>query len=390
MTSSHLPRTADAVVIGGGALGTSICYRLAASGLRTVLVERKGLASGCTGTTVALVNASSKGPPAHYTELNLRSAQLYRSLSEELGADIGFEGRGNMGIVAETQEELEEVRRVAMAQSEVPGLRVEALDSGQAREMLPALSPHVVGATFCAADGCVNSFRLTLAHAAAAQRHGAQIVTGATVTDIPVRASRVTGVVTDLGPISAPVVAMAAGIHTPALAEKAGLRIPAMAKRGQIVTTEPLPPLLPIPVGQLRQVAWGSVIIGSIYENAGYTRDTEVPTLASLASRALRIFPALAGVRAIRFWSGLRPWPADGLSIIGRAPGVEGLYVAVTHSGITLAPVIGIALSELVVDGSARIVDISHYSLDRFDSSDPPGEDFDAFWKANRERLSRV
>ena len=390
MTSSHLPRTADAVVIGGGALGTSICYRLAASGLRTVLLERKGLASGCTGTTVALVNASSKGPPAHYTERNLRSAQLYRSLSEELGADIGYEGRGNMGIVAETQDEMEEARRAAETQSEVPGLRVEALDSRQAREMLPALAPHVVGATFCAADGCVNSFRLTLAQAAAARRHGARIVTGATVTDIQVSGSRVTGVVTDLGPVSAPVVAMAAGIHTPALAEKAGLRIPAMAKRGQIVTTEPLPPMLPIPVGQLRQVAWGSVIIGSTYENAGYTRGTEVPTLASLANRALRIFPALAGVRVMRFWSGLRPWPADGLSIIGRTPGVEGLYVAVTHSGITLSPVVGIALSELVTDGSARIVDLSPYSPARFDSADPPGEDFDAFWEANREGLSHV
>ena len=390
MNSSHLPRTADAVVIGGGALGTSICYRLAASGLSTVLLERKGLASGCTGTTVALVNASSKGPPAHYTELNLRSTQLYRSLPEELGADIGFEGRGNIGIVAETQDEMEEAHRVAKTQSEVSGLTVEVLDSGQARELIPALSPHIFGATFCAADGCVNSFRLTLAQAAAARRHGAQIVTGATVTAIRVKGSRVTGVITDVGPVSAPVVAMAAGIHTPALAETAGLRIPAMAKRGQIVTTEPLPPMLPIPVGQLRQVAWGSVIIGSTYENAGYTRDTEVPTLASLASRALRLFPPLAGARAMRFWSGLRPWPADGLSIIGGAPGLEGLYVAVTHSGITLSPVVGIALSQLVVDGSARIVDISPYSPARFDSADPPGEDFEAFWKENSGSLSRV
>ena len=378
------------MVIGGGALGTSICYRLAASGLSTVLLERKGLASGCTGTTVALVNASSKGPPAHYTELNLRSAQLYRSLPEELGADIGFEGRGNIGIVAETQDEMEEAHRVAKAQSEVPGLTVEVLDSGQARELIPALSPHVLGATFCAADGCVNSFRLTLAQAEAARRHGAQIVTGATVTAIRVEGSRVTGVITDIGPVSAPVVAMAAGIHTPSLAETAGLRIPAMAKRGQIVTTEPLPPMLPIPVGQLRQVAWGSVIIGSTYENAGYTRDTEVPTLASLASRALRLFPPLARARAMRFWSGLRPWPADGLSIIGGTPGLEGLYVAVTHSGITLSPVVGIALSELVVDGSAGIVDISPYSPARFDSADPPGEDFEAFWKENSGSLSRV
>ena len=77
---SRFPKAADAVVIGGGALGTSICLRLARAGLRTVLCERKGLAAGCTGTTVALVNASSKGPPAHYTSFNLRSAQLYRDL----------------------------------------------------------------------------------------------------------------------------------------------------------------------------------------------------------------------------------------------------------------------------------------------------------------------
>ena len=390
MTPGRPPRSADAVVVGGGALGTSICYRLAAAGLTTLLLERRGLASGCTGTTVALVNASTKGPPAHYTALNLRSAQLYRSLSAELEADIGFEDVGNIGVVAETDGELDEARRQAEVRSRVPGLRVEVLDPVQAREMVPSLSPHIVGATYSASDGCVNSFKLALAHTAAAQRHGAKVLTGISVKRILLDGSRVSGVDTDIGPIASPVVAVAAGIHTPHLMESVGVRIPAMAKRGQIITTEPLAPMLPMPVGQLRQMPWGSVLIGTTYEDAGYTRDTEVPTLARMAERALRLFPALRGAGAMRFWSGLRPWPADGLSIIGAVPGMDGLYVAVTHSGITLSPVIGIALSQLITGSGASVVDISPFSPARFGSDDGSCEEFDLFWHRNRRDLARV
>lgn len=391
-TAAALPRTADAVVIGGGSLGTSICHRLAKAGLSTVLIERRGLASGCTGTTVALVNASSKGPPAHYTALNFRSTQLYRELAGELGADIGFQGNGNMPLVAETEEEMAEARRLAALRNEVPGLNIEALDAKAAREIVPALSPDIAGALYCAQDGCVDSFKLVTAQAAAARAHGAHIAIGATVTGILTEHGRISGVVTDRGPISTPTIVIAAGIHTPAIGEMAGVRIPVMAKRGQIVTTEPLPPMFPIPVGQLRQMAWSSVIIGTTYEDAGYTRATETLTLAALAGRAVRVFPGLAGASAMRFWAGLRPWPADGISILGQTA-LDGLYAAATHSGITLAPVVGIAMAELISDGQASVVDLVPFSPTRFDSPQTPGapgEDFCAFWEANRRGLARV
>ncbi len=388
-TGDDLPRTADAVVVGGGALGTSICLRLARAGLRAVLIERRGLASGCTGTTVALVNASAKGPP-HYTELNLLSARLYRDLADDLGADIGFRGGGNMTVVAETEGEMAEARRTAEVQSRVPGLEVEALDARRAREIVPALSPAIAGALYSAADGCVNPFALALAQAAAAKRAGARIALGTRAVSVLASGGAVRGVATDRGDVSAPVVVLAAGIHTPALAETAGARVPVTAKRGQIVTTEPLEPTLPIPVGGLRQVAWGSVIIGSTYEDVGYTRSTEVPTLAGLTARALRIVPALRQAHAVRFWAGLRPWPADGLSIVGAVPGADGLYAAATHSGITLAPVIGIALAELVAGDAARTVDLAPYSPARFDPSAGPGAEFEGFWAANRGDLARV
>ncbi len=381
------------MVIGGGALGTSICFRLARAGLSVSLLERKGLAAGCTGTTVALVNASTKDATPQYTALNLRSVQLYRQLSEELDAEIGFEASGNMPVLAETEGEMEEARLLAARQNQVPGMHVQTLDADRTRELAPALSEGIVGALYSAQDGCVDSFRLTLAQAAAARRHGARISLGTKVTGIDIDSGTITGVVTDSGTIATRTVVIAAGIHTPALGEMAGVTFPVFAKRGQIVTTEPLPRMLPMPVSQMRQMPSGSVIIGTTYEDAGYTRATHLPTLAALAGRAMRLLPALGGARAMRFWAGLRPWPVDGISILGQASGVDGLYVAVTHSGITLAPVVGIAISELITQGRARVVDLAPFSPARFElpnSSGPPGEDFAAFWRANKEDLSRV
>jgi glycine/D-amino acid oxidase-like deaminating enzyme len=402
--TAELPRIADAVVVGGGALGTSICFRLARAGLSTVLLERNGLAAGCTGTTVALVNASAKDATPEYTALNLRSVQLYRHLSEELDADIGFDGSGNMPVVAETGGELEAARRLAARQNRVPGMHVETLDAGQTREMVPGISEGIVGALYSAQDGCVDSFRLALAQAAAASRDGAHIAVGTRVTGIVVHKGAITEVVTDRGTVATRNVVIAAGIHTPALGEMAGVSFPVMAKRGQIVTTEPLPYFLPMPVSQMRQMPGGPVIIGTTYEDVGYTRATHLPTLAALAGRAMRLFPALrGGARAMRFWAGLRPWPADGISILGQAPGVTGLYVAATHSGITLAPVVGIAMSELITEGRARVIDLAPFSPARFSSSEPPhmagvgaasegaaGEDFRTFWRTNRGDLGRV
>lgn len=384
------PKTADAVVIGGGALGTSICFRLARAGLSVVLLERKGLAAGCTGTTVALVNASAKDATPQYTALNLRSVQLYRHLSEELDADIGFETSGNIPVVAETEGEMETARLLAARQNLVPGMHVQTLNADQTRELAPALSEGIVGALYSAQDGCVDSFRLTLAQATAAKRLGARIVVGTRVTGIRVQKGTITGVVTDKGTIATQTVVVAAGIHTPAMGEMAGVTFPVFAKRGQIVTTEPFPQTLPMPVSQMRQMPSGSVIIGTTYEDAGYTRATHLPTLAALAGRAMRLLPALRGAMAMRFWAGLRPWPADGISILGQAAGVDGLYVAATHSGITLAPVVGIAMSELITQGRARVVDLAPFSPARFSSSKPPGEDFSAFWRVNKGDLNRV
>ena len=213
------------------------------------------------------------------------------------------------------------------------------------------------------------------------------------MTGIDVQRGTIKGVVTDKGTIATRSVVVAAGIHTPAIGEMAGVSFPVMAKRGQIVTTEPLPQLLPLPVSQMRQMPSGSVIIGTTYENTGYTRATHLPTLAALAGRAMRLLPGLRSARAMRFWAGLRPWPADGISILGQATGVDGLYVAATHSGITLAPVVGIAMSELITQGLARVVDLTPFSPARFESpisSGPPVEDFSAFWRANKEDLNRV
>ena len=379
------------MVIGGGAMGTSITYRLAKAGVGVVLVDKKGVASGCTGTSVALVNASSKSPD-YYTELSMESARMYRSLAQELEEEIDFEGRGNMPIVVESPDGLAAAQWLVDQQNKVPGMRMELLGPEDARTLEPSLAPHIAGAVYCSLDGCVNNLNLAMGQARAAQRAGAKIQTYTRVTDLRLERGRIKGVVTDKGTVEADVVICAAGIHTPAIGEMAGVTIPVVASRGQMVTTEVLPRTVGIPVGSLRQTAWGSVLIGGTDEFVGYSRDTDYEPVARNTARALRLFPDLRRARAIRFWAGLRPWPVDGLPVLGPVPEVAGLYVAATHSGITLAPVVGRLMAELVTTGRTSIP-IEQYGISRFTHyrrHAVPMDGFHRFWAEHRDSIWMV
>ena len=352
------------------------------------MLEKKGLASGCTGTSVALVNASSKSPD-YYTELSMESARMYRSLESELGEGVDFEGRGNISLVVENSQGMDDARWLVNEQNRVPGMRLELLGPEEARRLAPALGPGIAGAVYCELDGCVNNLKLAAAQARAAARLGAIVQPYTKVTGLTRKNGSIAGVVTDRGPIATDAVICAAGIHTPAIGALADVTIPVLACHGQIVSTEAVPRFLEVPTGPLRQTAWGSVLIGGTNEFVGYSRHTDHQTLASITARALRIFPGLGHLRATRFWAGLRPWPPDGLPILGAVPGAGGLYVAAAHSGITLAPVVGRLMAELVTEGKTSI-DIERYSMRRFARyvrHVAPLDRFRRFWAEHQDRV---
>ena len=355
---------ADAVVIGGGVRGCSIAYHLAKAGVRVALLEKDQIASACSGATFALINVSAK-EPGFYTALSLESARLYHGLEAELGEDLEYRPVGNMINLVEDERSLAAVAWYVEQQNRVPGVRVELLTGDEARRLEPAISSQVIAATFCAQDAHLNPFKLTLAYARAAKRLDAKILTQTRVTGIEVENDRVKGVITDRVRIRTDIVVNAAGIHSPDIGEMVGLTVPVVPCRGQVVTTERVPPLLNRPVGRLRQTADGTILIGVTNQFVGFDRRPTYEDITRNVQRAVRLFPALHNVKAVRCWAGLRPWPVDGLPIMGPVDHPKGFLLATGHSGITLAQVTGKIITELVTKGRSSIP-IDEYSLLRF------------------------
>lgn len=362
-----MERGADVVVVGGGIRGVCIAYYLARAGVRVTLVEKGFLGSGASSANTGLVNVSQK-TPAHYTAFSLLSGDMYPEFVAELEAPVDYQRDGYLRV-AETDADVEDLIQRAQTQSRVPGVKVEILDIRHARALEPALSPRLAAASFCAQDGNVDPLKLTRAVGLAAKRHGAEVLHHREVTGIRVQGGRVAAVVTREGEIAADVVVDAAGVFVPEVARMVGVEVPILPQRGQMFQLEPLPPLLRRPIGAIRQLRSGTTMVGTTNEFVGHDRSVTYEAGAQILARAQRIVPALARARLIRGWAGLRPMAPDGLPIYDAVPQVPGFYVAVGHSGITLAPITGRVFLDLITKGRTDLP-IAPYSLSRFTAAD--------------------
>ncbi len=376
--------TADAVVIGGGIIGTAIAYYLVRSGVGVELVERKGIASGTSSSCADALALQTKAPGPKLT-LATESVQIYRGLSEELECDLEFRNEGGM-IVALNEAELEYVTAL-VAKMRAAGIPVELLDNRGARELQPALTPSVLAASYCALDCHLNPLRVSVGFARAASKLGARIRLGTEVIGIEVRNGCVAGVVTSRGRIDTPVVIDAAGIWAPAIAQMVGLELAVVPRRGQILVTEALPQIVRGRIfgarylmGKLKklpgvgggdvdsyssgmavgQQANGNFLIGATREFVGHDTSTTHEAVTDLARQVVELFPSLGDVKIIRAFAGLRPAAMGGMPTIRRYPDPKGFVVAAGHEGdgICLAPITGRIVAEIV---AGRIDDYNQY-----------------------------
>jgi glycine/D-amino acid oxidase-like deaminating enzyme len=118
-----------------------------------------------------------------------------------------------------------------------------------------------------------------------------------------------------------------------------GLPAPIRAQRGQILVTERLAPFLTLPASGLRQMREGTVLLGATRENVGFDDATTVQGEAGLAARAVRTVPALEGIPVVRAWAGLRVLTPDSFPVYEQSQTHPGTFVALCHSGVTLASI---------------------------------------------------
>ena len=154
---------------------------------------------------------------------------------------------------------------------------------------------------------------------------------------------------------------LAAGAEAVQVAAAVGLEVPTVASPGMLVQTRPLPPITdrvvylpggPGPAVHLRQRADGSVLVGEGSQETP-AADPGRHHAQLLLAQAARFLPALASVPVDRWWLAWRAMPADRLPIVGPLPWLEALYLVVSHSGVTLAPVLGRLVAAEVAEQTA-------------------------------------
>lgn len=379
------PPTADVLIIGAGVIGASVAFHLTRHGINPLLIEKHHPAAGSSGACDGLVFLQSKKPGLHL-RLALESRKRFDGLLDQLGSRIEFKNPGGMCLI-ESEAELAAMRLYVEEQRR-SGLEVELIQGDEARRREPCLSEKVIAATYSALDSQVNPYALTFAFLRAAKSAGARILTDEAVTGIERAAGKTTGVITDNGRISAPVVVNAAGALAVDVGRMAGLEIPITPRRGQILVTAAVPPLIRHCLISAQYVAAkfkpelaerggmgfsleqadnGNILIGSTREFVGFDRRTTFTGIRTIASRIAPVIPALQRVPVIRTFGGLRPYTPDGLPILGKVAGLEGFIMAAGHEGdgIALSAITGELIADLIAFGRAQFP-LDAFRLERF------------------------
>jgi sarcosine oxidase, subunit beta len=369
---------ADVIVVGGGIVGTSAAYHLAAAGAGRVLLLERASTVG-TGSTGACAGGFRFQFSSRLNiELSLASVPMILGFTQEHGLPLDVVQDGYLFLLRDASE-MEAFRGAADLQRSL-GVQVHILTPQDVVKIVPGISlDGVLGASFCAEDGIADPAGLTQGYASLARGAGAVVLTGVEVSAVTATGGRVTGVQTAQGPIQAPVVIDAAGPWAGVLAASVGVVLPLEPVPRMVVTTgdfngRPVRRTLVIDAGSsfyFHREGDGVLMgMGGRDEKASFSLDVDQRFIAEeLLPTAVRVFPPLEEAGIASSWAGLYEMTPDRHPIIGHAP-VAGLYLACGFSGhgFQHAPVVGKLLAELIVEGAARTVDISALSLDRFES----------------------
>jgi len=388
-----MSRAHDAIVVGGGVIGSAVAYYLSKKGVDVLLCERGdvggGTSSSCDGNVLAIDKM-----PGFDSQVTFESQKLYEELETELGYDFEYRRLGSTLAVEDEEQAAtarDWVRRLKQA-----GLPVRYLEGQEVRDDEPNLARDIIGLVECASDSALNPMAVVFGFTLAAQRHGASLQRFTQVKRLVAGyKGEVTGVDTSNGIFSAPTVIICAGVWTPGIAETVGVKVPITPRKGQILVAERTRAVgrrKLMEFGYLmakfggtakRQVEpdmekygialvfeptpHGNFLIGSSREFVGFDTACSSRVSTLLARRAVRFYPTIRDVKVVRSYAGLRPYTSDHLPVISEVPEVPGLYIAAGHEGdgIGLAPVTGLLMSQLVT-GEQTVVPAEPLRLGRF------------------------
>jgi sarcosine oxidase subunit beta len=348
----------DILIIGGGVTGSSIAYHLARAGHSVTVVERGAPAETPAASWASAGGVRRQGRDPAEAALAIAAIARWPSLEDELGADLHYSQGGQL-LLAESEGEVERLREFVAEQRRMGFNDVRLVDGAELRGLAPALAPQVLAGSYSPADGQADPGRTTRAFAAAAERAGARYLNRTACTSLALQGGRVVGAQTSAGQIAAGHVVLAAGAWSDTLAATAGLHLPIRTGVYQMLRSTPAPaPMLRQVVGGIgRQLSLKQLPDGAFLLGGGWPGDATVDRSgfqlreASIAGgweAACGLVPAVAAQEIAAAWCGLEAETPDGVPLIGAAPGLEGLTLAVGFCGhgFAIAPAVGQALAD--------------------------------------------
>ncbi len=375
-----MTRTADVIVVGGGVVGVSAAYHLAAAGAGRVLLLERADAVG-TGSTGACAGGFRHQFSSRINiELSLASVPMILGFSQEHGLPLDVAQDGYLFLLRD-ESDADDFQRAAALQRSL-GINAELLSPGEAAAIAPGIAlDDLLGAAFCPDDGIADPGGLTQGYATAARREGAEIHLQTDVMGIEVRSGRVVGVRTADGVIEAPAVVDAAGPWGGAIAASAGVDLPLEPIPRMVVTTGPfagVPTQRTLVIDAATSYYFhreGDGVLtgmGGRHEVASFDLSVDHRFVEEdLLPTAVRVFPPIEHAGVASMWAGLYEMTPDRHPIVGESP-VPGLFLANGFSGhgFQHAPIVGKLLAELIMEGRAHTVDISSLAFDRFARGD--------------------
>jgi glycine/D-amino acid oxidase-like deaminating enzyme len=383
VNSSWLPKTADVVILGAGVMGTSLAFHLAKRKAgKIVIIDKDHVGRGGSGRSSALIRMHYSFPAE--VELALISLRIFQNWQEVVGAPGDFRGTGFVRIVHPN-----ETARLKLNVEMQRGLgaTVELIDKHQLRKLEPDWNVDDVElAAYEPDSGYGDGAGVAGDFLSAARDMGTTYVARTQATALQVSDDCVSGVVTDKGAISSPIVIAAIGPWTRPLLQEAGYDVPIECEYHQVAILRNPPGMKGGGCGCIdsatatyfRSDAHDKFLVGDFYgkrpvDPNNFPQRASDESLEEIIERACRRVPKLEQAEVMRGVTGVYDMTPDSRPLLGEIPGIRGLFVCAGFSGMgfKISPAIGLVMSELVLDGKASSVDIRAFRPNRFAENAP-------------------
>jgi sarcosine oxidase subunit beta len=383
------PRTADIVIVGAGVMGASIAFQLARRKAGDVVViEKEHVGRGASGRSSALIRMHYSYAPE--VQLALVSLHIFQHWQEIVGEPAGFHKTGFIRLVHPHETELL-MRNVEMQRQ--LGVTVELIDQKQLRELEPDWEVNEVElAAYEPESGYGDGAAVANDFLSRARDMGVHYLPRTRVIELRLEEGRQRSVITDNGEIETPVLVLATGPWTRPLLQRAGYDCPIEPEYHQVAILRNAPDMRgggcacidSVSATYFRSDGIDKFLVGDFYgkrpiDPENFPQSASVDLLEELIERASRRVPKLQNAEVLHGVTGVYDMTPDSRPLLGAVPGTAGLYLCSGFSGMgfKISPAIGLVMSELLLDGRSKTVDISSFRPSRFAEGKPIRAEFE-------------